>query len=85
MRTECLTRLIFVVALLKEADMVGLKEGAKVVIYNTTLDGRTVREGEAILVKLIEESSPGYQRWQVRFDDEPENIYFRWVSEEDVL
>ena len=59
-----------------------LKVGDEVNIYEFPMECRKL-EGRAILLEpriTTKHDNMGF--WKVRFLDEPENIYYRWVNEE---
>ena len=65
-----------------------MKPGDKVTILNQDANGKPIVEGEAILVDLLREATPGGapEKWVVYFDgDPPDYIFTRFIySEEEV-
>ena len=65
-----------------------MKKGDRFMIRNATVGGEPVAEGKATLVDSIDyrRSAAGpAERWSVRFDDEPDTVYPRFVHPDDAL
>mgnify|MGYP001100779201 CR=1 FL=1 len=61
-----------------------MKAGDRATIYNATLDGKILVEGEAVLVERDRQAgSNGAEQWKVRFDGESD-CFTRMVHEKDV-
>jgi hypothetical protein len=65
-----------------------MKVGDKVLVWNTTLGGEVVKDGIAIIRKIIKNDSecePGSYFVKVEFEDEPGIAYQRMVFDKDII
>jgi len=59
-----------------------VKKDDIVIIRNQTINGRSIIEGQAGLVKFLDLSGDP-ERWEVEFLDEPNQTYERYVFQAD--
>jgi len=55
-------------------------------VYNQTLEGKTVEEGRAILIeKQANQDGSEWESWVVRFESDPYDRFYRRVRAQDKI
>ena len=57
-----------------------IEVGQLVTVYNQTLDGAPIVEGDATVKEILEDMGNGFFACRVEFVTQPSELFFRWID-----